>query len=53
MFETDRQQIDRLSEELAIIYMRNMEYKDTPALFAQKFLEAKKEILEYLTTNHQ
>ncbi len=49
MFETDRQQLDQLSEELAIAYMRNMGYKDTPAVFAEKFLEAKKEILEYLS----
>lgn len=53
MYETNKQQIDKLSEELAITYMKNMGYKDTPTIFTKRFLDAKKEISECLNKNQQ
>lgn len=53
MFETDEQVITRISEELAIVYMRNMSLKDTPEIFTRNFLDIKKKIAETLRQSNK
>ena len=53
MFETDEQLITRISEELAIVYMRNMSFKDTPETFARNFLDIQKKISETLRQSNK
>jgi hypothetical protein len=53
MLETDEQIIARVSEELAIVYMRNMSFKDTPEIFTRNFLDIKNKIAETLRKNYK
>lgn len=53
MYETKEQLITKVSEELAIVYMRNMSFKDTPEIFARNFLDIQKKIAETLRKNNK
>ncbi len=43
MYDTDVQ-IEKVSEELAIAFVRNWGFKESPDKLARRFLHAKKEI---------
>jgi hypothetical protein len=53
MYETDEQLIAKVSEELAILYMKNMGFKDTPEIFTQNFLDIKNKIAETLRKSNK
>ena len=48
MYETKEELIAKVSEELAIVYMRNMGFKDSPEIFARNYLDIQKKIAETL-----
>jgi hypothetical protein len=46
-------EVDRISEELAIVHIRDWGYREEPDKLAQRFLEAKKIIAEVIRKNSQ
>lgn len=51
MLETDEQKNERLSEELALAFIRNWGLREEPEKLAQRFFDAKKIIEEVVRKN--